>query len=313
MVFAIALGVSMIVSIPITYIIIHIYATSDKRALFGDKFHSNEDDNPLLITIQAMEAELAELLENNIHMERIAQLEEQIKEARAHAEALSKVVGNYGSTMEEVGEPIQHTGFTERVDGNTLILSPATDSNGVIIDGFYSEGLVVEKGSIHNAFDDTKTDWKGYVNSLRCNLDLMGGSVLPDSITEGMSLSEYKKFYDFIYEHKALGIGRQFNNKATYSIKTLLSHLSLEDFRNPEAYANEVYDLLLRDKQNYGVYVKVFEQEVFNFEEFRQAVLSYFKEKEEVFDEELARQEFAHFRTCTSQTGWSSYYDVTFK
>lgn len=106
MVFAIALGVSMILSIPITYIIIHVYATSNKRALFGDKSQSNEDDNPLLLTIQAMEGELDELRQNNAYMKHIQNLEEQIKEAKAHAEALSKVASNYGNTTKEVGESI---------------------------------------------------------------------------------------------------------------------------------------------------------------------------------------------------------------
>lgn len=138
MVFAIALGVSMILSIPITYIIIHLHATKDRKLIFGDKSQSNEDDNPLLLTIKAMEGELDELRQNNAYLKHIQNLEKQIKEAKAHAEALSKVAGKYGSTMEEVGESIQHTRFTERVDGSTLILSPATDS--------------------HEAFDDAKPE-----------------------------------------------------------------------------------------------------------------------------------------------------------
>lgn len=72
----------------------------------GTEEEPSELDNPLLLTIQAMEAELAELNENNIHMERIAQLEKDIKEAKAHAEALSKLSEEYGSTMDEVGESI---------------------------------------------------------------------------------------------------------------------------------------------------------------------------------------------------------------
>ena len=72
----------------------------------GTEEEPSEPDNPLLLTIQAMEAELAELNENNIHMERIAQLEKDIKEANKHAEALSKVAGNYGNTTKEVGESI---------------------------------------------------------------------------------------------------------------------------------------------------------------------------------------------------------------
>lgn len=70
----------------------------------GTEEEPSELDNPLLLTIQAMETELAELNENNIHMERIAQLEKDIKEANKHAEALSKVAEEYGNTMEEVGE-----------------------------------------------------------------------------------------------------------------------------------------------------------------------------------------------------------------
>lgn len=53
-----------------------------------------------------MEAELAELLENNRHMERIQRLEKQIQEANKCAEALSKLSEDYGNTMEEVGESI---------------------------------------------------------------------------------------------------------------------------------------------------------------------------------------------------------------
>lgn len=72
----------------------------------GGKKKPPEPDNPLALTTQAMEAELAELLENNRHMEHIQRLEKQIKEAKAHAEALSKVASNYGNTTKEVGESI---------------------------------------------------------------------------------------------------------------------------------------------------------------------------------------------------------------
>ena len=65
-----------------------------------------QPENPLVLTTQAMEAELAELLENNRHMECIQRLEKQIKEAEAHAEALSKLSEEYGNTTKEVGESI---------------------------------------------------------------------------------------------------------------------------------------------------------------------------------------------------------------
>ena len=155
-----------------------------------------------------------------------------------------------------------------------------------------------------------------------------------------------------------------------------MSHLSLEDFSNPEAYANEAYDLLLKGKQSYEVYAKVFEEEVFDLGVFRDVILTYFEKKdtytssfgkmiqelekdeftrkEDWFKKEqdkiireieeqlreadksihkaecgkwntipkalsheervsITRQNTAHFRTYTSQSGWSSYYGVTFK
>lgn len=120
-------------------LVVYIVVRSGKFA--NHHIEDLEPDNPLLLTVQAMEAELAELLENNIHMERIAQLEEQIKEARAHAEALSKVAGNYGNTMEEVGESIVGS-----VGGRDAIHTIApVDSNGIVIGGILSKGLVVEK------------------------------------------------------------------------------------------------------------------------------------------------------------------------
>ena len=84
-------------------VIFVILSKIDKRQ---DSNKLSEPDNPLLLTIEAMETELSELKENNIHMERIAQLEKDIKEANKHAEALSKVAGNYGNTTKEVGESI---------------------------------------------------------------------------------------------------------------------------------------------------------------------------------------------------------------
>lgn len=100
----------------------------------------SEPDNPLILTIQAMEVELAELKENNIHMERIAQLEKDIEEARVHAEALSKIAGEYGSSMEEVGEQMSEAGFTERVDGGRLILSPDRIKDSLLVDGVLQVG-----------------------------------------------------------------------------------------------------------------------------------------------------------------------------
>lgn len=72
----------------------------------GGRKKPPEPENPLILTTQAMEAELAELLENNRHMERIQRLEKQIQEANKCAEALSKLSEDYGNTMEEVGESI---------------------------------------------------------------------------------------------------------------------------------------------------------------------------------------------------------------
>lgn len=72
----------------------------------GGRKKPPEPENPLILTTQAMEAELAELLENNRHMERIQRLEKQIQEANKRAEALSKLSEDYGNTMEEVGESI---------------------------------------------------------------------------------------------------------------------------------------------------------------------------------------------------------------
>lgn len=110
----------------------------DKRQ---DSNKISEPDNPLLLTIQAMEAELTELNENNIHMERIAQLEKDIKEAKAHAEALSKLSEEYGSTMDEVGESIAG-GIGGR---NAVYTVKPVNSNGVVVEGILSKGLVVEK------------------------------------------------------------------------------------------------------------------------------------------------------------------------
>lgn len=323
MVFAIALGVSMIASIPITYIIIHVHATSDKRALFGDKLQPNEDDNPLPLTVKAMEAELAELHENNIHMKRIAQLEEQIKEARAHAEALSKVVGNYGNTMEEVGESIVGS-----VGGRDAIHTIApVNSNGIVIGGILSKGLVVEKPkekiesayeseseTNHEAFDDAKPDWEGYTNSL-LNKDHNLISHTKGSIYQG-DYKDIQGLLDYVEEelHLTGDTCLRFGSRTRFfSIVILLHNLSLDEFKSKVSYWDKSYGLLLANKESYGVKRKLFEQEVFNFEEFRQAVLSYFKEKEEVFDEELTRQNTAIYRTYTRQAGWSTYYDVTFK
>src|SRR5699024_4961499 len=129
----------------------------------GGKKKPPEPDSPLLITIQAMETELAELNENNIHMERIAQLEKDIKEANKHAEALSKVAGNYGSTMEEVGESIVGS-----VGGrNAIHTVKPVNSNGIVVEGMLLKGLVVEKPKEKlESTCDIKPDWEGYTNSL---------------------------------------------------------------------------------------------------------------------------------------------------
>lgn len=136
MIFAIELGVAMILSIPITYIIIHLHKAKDRKLIFGDKLEDNQDDNPLLLTIKAMEAELAELHENNIHMKRIAQLEKDIEEANKHAEALSKLSEDYGNTMEEVGESIaggiggRNAVYTVTPRQNTAIYRTYTSQTG---------------------------------------------------------------------------------------------------------------------------------------------------------------------------------------
>ena len=310
MVFALVLGVSMILSVPIIYTVIHVYATSDKRALFGDKSQSNEDDNPLLLTIKTMETELAELHENNVYMRRIAQLEKDIEEAKAHAEALSKVAGNYGSTMEEVGESIVGS-----VGGrNAIHTVKPVNSNGIVVEGMLLKGLVVEKPKEKiESTCDIKPDWEGYTNSL-LNKDHNLISHTKGSIYKG-GHKDIQELLDYIEEelHLTGDTCLRFGSRTRFfSIMILLHNLSLDEFKS-ESYWDKSYDLLLANKESYGVKRKLFEQEVFNFEEFRQAVLSYFKEKEEVVDEELTRQEFAHFRTYTSQAGWSSYYDVEHK
>lgn len=123
----IVLIISVTIALPVTHIIIQLHDAKDRKLIFGDKLEYNQDDNPLLLTVKAMEAELAELHENNIHMERIAQLEKDIEEAKAHAEALSKVAGNYGSTMEEAGEQMSTVAGSDfmvgGIGGNSKIIS----------------------------------------------------------------------------------------------------------------------------------------------------------------------------------------------
>lgn len=107
----------------------------------GGRKKPPEPENPLILTTQAMEAELAELLENNRHMERIQRLEKQIQEAKAHAEALSKLSEEYGNTTKEAGESI-----TGGIGGrNAVHIVKPVDSNGVVVEGILSEGLVIEK------------------------------------------------------------------------------------------------------------------------------------------------------------------------
>ena len=301
MIFAIELGVAMILSIPITYVIIRLHKAKDRELIFGDKLEENQDDNPLLLTIQAMEAELIEINKNNIHMERIAQLEKDIEEANKHAEALSKVAGKYGSTMEEVGESIAG-GIGGR---NVVHTVKPMDSNGIVVEGI---------NTIHNAFDDTKPDWEGYTNSL-LNQDHNLISHTKGSIYQG-DHKDIQGLLDYIEEelHLTGDTCLRFGSRTRFfSIMYLLHNLSLVEFESKVSYWNKSYDLLLANKESYGVKRKLFEQEVFNFEEFRQAVLSYFKEKEEVFDEKPTRQNTAIYRTYTRQAGWSTYYDVTFK
>lgn len=99
-----------------------------------EKFLSNtvEYSNPLLLTIQAMENELAELNENNEHMERIQRLEKQIQEARKHAEASSKVAGEYDSTTEDIEEQLAKVNTRiEEVD-KLPIIGGVGGSSGII-------------------------------------------------------------------------------------------------------------------------------------------------------------------------------------
>lgn len=184
MIFVVSLGISMILAFPVTWIVLSNYTKNDRRVLFGDKFEPNEDDNPLLLTIQAMENELAELNENNEHMERIQRLEEQIKEARAHAEALSKIAGEYGSSMEEVGEQMSEAGFTERVDGGRLILSPDRTKDSLLVDGVLQAGKLNTdeiRGRVGSRF---VTRLSTYENSM-------------DKLNK-----EYQKTQDFILERQ---------------------------------------------------------------------------------------------------------------
>lgn len=287
-----------ILSFGIATIIFSVLVISEKKSL-------PEPKNPLLLTVKAMETELAELKENNIHMERIAQLEKDIKEANKHAEALSKVAGNYGSTTEEVGESMAKVVFSERVNGNTLIVSPNTTVVGGVGNGdrayrYYS--------------DDTKPDWDGYTNSL-LNKDHNLISHTKGSIYQG-DHKDIQGLLDYIEEELRLtgDTCLRFGSRTRFfSIMILLHNLSLDEFKSKVSYWDKSYDLLLANKESYGVKRKLFEQEVFNFEEFRQAVLSYFKEKEEVFDDVPTRQYIASYRTYTRQAGWSSYYDVKLK
>lgn len=107
----------------------------------GGKKKPPEPENPLALTTQAMEAELAELLENNRRMEHIQRLEKQIQEANKRAEALSKLSEEYGNTMDEVGESI-----TGSIGGrNAVHTVKPVDSNGIVVEGILSKGLVVEK------------------------------------------------------------------------------------------------------------------------------------------------------------------------
>lgn len=239
----------------------------------------SEPDNPLLLTIQAMETELSELKENNIHMERIAQLEKDIEEANKHAGALSKVAGNYGNTIEEVGESIVGS-----VGGRDAVhtITPV-NSNGIVVGGILSKGLDADiKNTIHEALDDAKPDWEGYTNSL-LNKDHNLISYTKGSIYQG-DHKDIQGLLDYIEEELRLtgDTCLRFGSRTRFfSIMILLHNLSLDEFKSKVSYWDKSYAVLLANKESYGVKRKLFEQEVFNFEEFRQAVLSYFKEKED--------------------------------
>lgn len=120
-------------------LVVYIVVRSGKFA--NHHIEDSEPDNPLLLTIQAMESELDELRQNNAYMKHIQKLEKRIKEAEAHAEALSNLSEEYDNTVEEVGEPIAG-GIGGR---NAVHIVKPVDSNGIVVEGLLSKGLVVEK------------------------------------------------------------------------------------------------------------------------------------------------------------------------
>lgn len=305
-------------AIIIQAMLVVVFVIIDKIDKRQDSNKLSEPDNPLLLTIQAMEGELDELRQNNAYMKHIQKLEEQIKEAKKHVVGES-IVGSVG------GRNAIHT------------ITP-------------------------EAFDDTKPDWEGYTNSL-LNKDHNLISHTKGSIYKG-DHKDIQGLLDYIEEELRLtgDTCLRFGSRTRFfSIMILLHNLSLVEFKSKVYYWNKSYDLLLANKESYGVKRKLFEQEVFNFEEFRQAVLSYFKEKEDeqtrkedwlkkeqdktireieellreadksIHKEECGkwntipkalsheervsttRQSTAIYRTYTRQAGWSTYYDVKLK
>lgn len=220
-----------------------IFVIINKIEKRQDSNKLSEPDNPLLLTIEAMEAELDELRQNNAYMKHIQKLEEQIKEAKAHAEALSKVAGNYGNTMEEVGESIVGS-----VGGrNAVHTVTPVDSNGIVVGGILSKGLVVEK---------------------------------PEEKIEST------------YENESE------TDKKTREYRNTQRRLAQK--KEQDKIIREIEEQLREaDKSIHKA-------------EFGES-MQHSTPNSKKLDDGNTRQEFAHYRTYTRQSGWSSYYDVKFK
>src|SRR5699024_11006 len=188
-----------------------------------------------------------------------------------NAEALSKVAGNYGNTTKEVGDSIAG-GIGGR---NAIHTVKPVNSNGIVVEGMLLKGLVVEKPKEKiESTCDIKPDWEGYTNSL-LNKDHNLISHTKGSIYKG-DYKDIQELLDYIEEelHLTGDTCLRFGSRTRFfSIMILLHNLSLDEFKS-ESYWDKLYELLLANKESYGVKRKLFEQEVFNFEEFRQAVLS---------------------------------------
>lgn len=146
------------------FVIFVILNNIDKRQ---DSNKLSEPDNPLLLTIQTMEVELAELKENNIHMERIAQLEKDIEEARKHAEALSKVAGEYGSTMEDVEEQLTKVNTRIEEVNKLPIIGEVGGSSGIIpVEPSYESAIRKHKEASDLMFEQHQETNKNIIEQL---------------------------------------------------------------------------------------------------------------------------------------------------